>query len=156
MITIRFASHPGIFNALCRFAQYGLWPTHCEIPLGDGRRLGSWFHRGGVNILPADYDVGAFTKELFVDLKATEEQAAKFYAFLDKQVGKPYDWRAIVAFYSKIFGRDWCAEDSWFCSELVGAALIACGLFPRHMAVKFSRLTVRDLLLLSSMITEAG
>ncbi len=32
------------------------------------------------------------------------------------QVGKPYDWTAIVGIFLR---RDWEESDSWFCSELV-------------------------------------
>jgi len=154
-IVIRFASHPGIFNALCRFAQYRFWATHCEAVLPDGRRLGSWFHRGGVRILPPDYDDGLFTRELFVTLKATDEQEKAFYDFLYAQVGKPYDWRSIVSFYIK-FGRDWQADDSWFCDELMAAGTVTCGLFPKEMARETHRITVFGFFLLASMITEGG
>ncbi len=156
MITARFASHPGIFNGMCRWAQYGAWPTHCETVLSDGQRLGSWFHQGGVRIRPANYEAseGGFTKELWVHLKATPAQEEAFYAFLHAQIGKPYDWKAIVGFV--ISGRDWQEPDSWDCSELFASALAACGLLPQHMAVKFSRVTVRDVMLLTSMISEAG
>ncbi len=63
-ILIRFVSHPGIFTWLCRWAQYGFWATHCEVVLADGRRLGSWFTRGGVRVVPADYDAGEFDRLL--------------------------------------------------------------------------------------------
>lgn len=40
--------------------------------------------------------------------------------FLRAQLGKKYDWRAIIALP---FRRNWQAEDRWFCSELSAAAL---------------------------------
>ena len=152
-IIIRFASHTGIFNGLCRFAQYGFWATHSEAVLPDSQRIGSWYHKGGVRIEPPDYDTGTIKQELFIGLKATDAQAEAFYVFLHSQIGKPYDALAIASFVS---GRDWQQPDSWSCSELIGAGLAACGLFPQHMAVKFSKVTPRDALLLASMVTESG
>jgi uncharacterized protein YycO len=156
MITIRFVSHPGLFTWICRFAQYGYWPSHCEFKTPDGRRIGSWFLKGGVRIEPANYDAGQFSREMFISIKATEAQESAFHDFILDQVGKPYDWRAVISFYSKRSGRDWQATDSWFCSELIASALAASGILPKHMAVKFSRITPRDLVLLISTLTEAG
>jgi uncharacterized protein YycO len=156
MITVRWVAHPGPFTWAVRLAQYGYWPSHCEAVLPDGTRLGSWFLKGGVRIRPADYDAGSFSREMFIRIKATTAQEIAFYSFLRAEVGKPYDWRAIISFYSKMSGRDWQADDSWECSELIGSAFAACGILPKHMAVKFSRITPRDLVLLISTLTEAG
>jgi uncharacterized protein YycO len=149
MITIRFVSHPGIFDSLCKIAQYCYWPSHVEAILHDGRCLGSWFKQGGVRIRPANYDAGSFSKELFVSIKSTPDQEARFFAFLFDQVGKPYDAIAIISFYS---GRDWQEDDSWECTELLAAGLVKCGILPENMAVKFSHLTPRDLILITSTI----
>ena len=143
-VTIRFVAHPGPFNALVRFAQYGLWPSHTEVLMPDGRLLGSRFW-GGVKSRARDYDAGGFERELYVTIKATEDQAEILYDFLRDQIGKPYDALAILAFLN---GRDWQAPDSWFCSELVAAGLSECGLFPKTLACGFNRITPRDLLLL--------
>jgi uncharacterized protein YycO len=153
MIRLRFVSHPGIFNWACRIAQYGFWATHCEAMIPTGGRIGAWYTEGGVKILPDNYDDGAFLKETFISLKTTFDQEKKFFEFLHTQVGKPYDALAIVAFYSS---RDWQEPDSWQCSELIGTALSYCGLFPQEMAVKFSRITPRDLMLLTSPLTGVG
>lgn len=156
MINLRFVSHPGPFTVAVRFAQYGFWPSHCEAVLPDGQRLGSWFlHGGGVRVLPPNYDVGGFSREIFVSVKATAEEESSFYAWLHSQIGKPYDWRAIISFYSKMSGRNWQATDSYFCSELIAAGLAACGIFPPHLAVGFGRITPRDLLFLTSTLSEA-
>ena len=153
MITLRFVSHPGPFDVACKIAQYWFWPSHCEAILTSGERLGSWFLDGGVKIRPPGYDKNGFSKELIINLPATEEQKSAFFNFLQKQVGKPYDWRAILSFYSVSQDRDWQEDDSWFCSELIAGALAASGLFPQKMAVGFSRITPRDLVLLISAMT---
>jgi len=162
-VIIRFVSHRGIFNWLCQFAQDGFWATHCELVLDDGRRLSSWFHntwfgKGAVRIEPADYDAGTIIREEFVTVKLTPEQSEKFHEFLNAQMGKRYDWRAIVAFvYAFRHGRIWQEDDAWFCDELFCGAFATCGKFPQKMAVEYSRLTVRDLsLIISSMVGGDG
>lgn len=161
MITLRFVSHPGVFNWACRIAQYGFWPTHVEALMPDGTLLGAM--GDGVKARSRYYDVDGFsdapnfTREMLIEVAATAEQEEAFHSFLRGQVGKPYDTWAIVSFYSKrSSGRDWQADDSWFCSELIGAALAGCGKFPQHMAVEFSRVTVRDVMLLVSTLTGVG
>lgn len=142
MITIRFVSHPGIFNWGTRVFQSGFWADHVDAVLPDGRMLGAHFK--GVQILPADYDAGPgqLARELRVDLKTTAEREERFFAFLMAQVGKPYDFKALVAF---AFARDWRRQDSWICSELQAAALEACGIFPNPMPIEVNKVTLRDL-----------
>lgn len=152
MITLRFVSHPGIFNWACSIAQYGFWSTHCEAVTPEGTYIGAI--SDGVKARKREYDAGLFSKELFVEVKATADQAAIFYAFVESQIGKPYDTWAILAYFYP--SRDWQSFDAWYCSELLGTALAECGILPKEMAVKFSRVTVRDLLLLISTRAEAG
>lgn len=146
MITLRFVSHPGLFNWACTIAQYGLWATHVEAVMPDGRYLGAI--SDGVKARATNYDTGHFSKEIFLDVKTTPDQEEIFYAFVESQIGKPYDLWAILAFFWP--SRDWQSFDSWYCSELLGTGLAECGILPKEMAVKFSRVTVRDLLLLVS------
>jgi len=152
MITLRFVSHPGIFNWACSIAQYGFWSTHCEAVMPDGRYLGAI--SDGVKVRSQSYDAGHFSKEMFLEVRATPEQEAIFYAFIESQIGKPYDTWAILAYFYP--SRDWQSFDAWYCSELLATGLAECGILPKEMAVKFSRVTVRDLLLLVSTRTEAG
>ena len=152
MIVLRFVSHPGLFNWACSVAQYGAWMTHVDAVMPDGR-----YHSAmsdGVKTRPPDYDVGKFTREMFVEVRATPEQEEIFYAFIESQIGKPYDTWAIVAYFWP--SRDWQEFDSWYCSEELATGLAECGIFPKELAVKFSRVTVRDLLLLISTRAEAG
>ena len=152
MITLRFVSHTGLFNWACTIAQYGFWSTHCEAMLPDGRLLGAI--SDGVKSRDPGYDKDQIKKEVFLNVRATVEQEEIFYAFIESQIGKPYDTWAILAYFYP--SRDWQASDAWYCSELLGTALSECGILPKEMAVKFSRVTPRDLLLLISTRTEAG
>ncbi len=153
MITLRFVSHPGPFDLLVKAAQLGYWASHVDALMPDGNFISSRF-TDGVQIRPRDYDKNQFTRDQWFNIISTKEEEAKFYDFLKAQVGKPYDSLAIIAF---LFSRDWQAPDSWFCSELPAAALSACGLFPKTLAVGFNRITPRDLALITSaLVNEAG
>jgi hypothetical protein len=94
-----------------------------------------------------DYDKGQFIRELFVDIDAAPDVCDRFQDFLRSQLGKPYDKTAILAF---VAARDWQEKDSWFCSELQAAALVACGWFASPLATEFNHITPRDLLLIVS------
>lgn len=149
MITLRFVSHPGMFNWACTIAQYGFWGTHVEAVMPDGTYLGAI--TDGVKARDPGYDAGNFKREVFLEVKATADQEDIFYAFIESQIGKPYDLWAILAYFWP--SRDWQSFDSWYCSELLGTGLAECGILPKEMAVKFSRVTVRDLLLMVSTRT---
>jgi hypothetical protein len=150
MITLRFVSHPGLFNWACTIAQYGFWSTHCEAVMPDGTYLGAI--SDGVKARNPGYDKDNFSQEIFLEVRSTPYQEEIFYAFIESQIGKPYDLWAILAYFWP--SRDWQSFDSWFCSELLGTGLAECGILPKEMAVKFSRVTVRDLLLLISTRAE--
>jgi len=150
MITLRFVSHSGLFNWACTIAQYGFWATHVEAVMPDGMYLGAI--SDGVKVRYARYDNGSVKNEIFLDVRTTEYQEEIFYAFIESQIGKPYDTWAILAYFYP--SRDWQDFDAWVCSELLGTGLSECGILPKEMAVKFSRITVRDLFLLISARAE--
>jgi uncharacterized protein YycO len=80
----------------------------------------------GVRIRPANY-VGHPKTVVRFSIAATEDQERIFYDFLSRQLGRPYDYEAILGF---VFDRDWRETDSWICSELVMAALEKAGIIP--------------------------
>jgi uncharacterized protein YycO len=149
MITLRFVSHTGLFNWACTIAQYGFWGTHCEAVMPDGRYLGAI--SDGVKARDPSYDKGSVKQEIFLEVRATADQKEIFYAFVESQIGKPYDLWAIIAYFYP--SRDWQSFDAWYCSELLGTGLAECGILPKEMAVKFSRVTPRDLMLMISTRT---
>ncbi len=61
-----------------------------------------------------------------VRIICTAEQEEKFYNFIASQLGKPYDWRAVVSF--GLGQRDWREDGSWFCSEAIIRGLEEAGL----------------------------
>ena len=70
----------------------------------------------------------------WVDIAVPDESSA--IAFLRGQLGRPYDWTALLGFLVR---RDWAEPDRWFCSELLEAALLAGGL--RRFRTDASRVT---------------
>ena len=78
------------------------------------------WHVGGVAFSP-DYRAlhsGGTKVDVFgIDIKFDQRAAEDFLA---KQIGKKYDFSAIARFISR---RDEPADDKWFCSELVLAAM---------------------------------
>ena len=64
----------------------------------------------------------------------------KVIAFLEAQLGKPYDFSALFGF---MFRRDWAENDKWFCSELVASALLDSGI--AIVCKPTNRITPQDL-----------
>lgn len=79
----------------------------------------------GVEDRPQNYERWAHVTRYTI--LATEPQYDQFWRFSDAQMGKPYDVRGLVD--SFILGREWRENDSWWCSELVGACGEAAGLW---------------------------
>ena len=148
MITIRFVAGNDLISSGIRLAEYGFWATHVETLMPDGTLLGA-HARDGVQARPRNYDRGKFSKEEFVHIPATSEQTDGFHTFLRAQIGRPYDFKAILGI---VMQRDWRNDKAWMCGELVTAGFCQekVGIFPPHLATEFSRVTPRDLLLIVS------
>ena len=145
---LRFVSHPGVFNWMCQYAQRD-WATHVDAWLRDGSFVSAM--GDGVRRRYPGYDDGKFTREEYVTLAATEEEEDIFEAFLESQIGKPYDYGAVFSFFWP--WRDWQDFGAWDCAEIVAQAFVECGKYPQKLAVQASKFTPRDLRLLTSMIT---
>ena len=108
----------------------------------------------GVKARPVGYDAGKFTQEEFVKLEVSGEQEEIFHAFVESQIGKPYDYGAVLSFFWP--WRDWQSFAAWDCAELLAQAFVECGKYPKKLAFQASKFTPRDLRLLTSFITESG
>jgi uncharacterized protein YycO len=84
-------------------------------------------------------------------LPCSQEVRDNFLAFARGQLGKPYDTTAIVAF---VAGRNWQEADSWYCSELACAALVAAGYFLHSLATPPSGVTPDGLYLVLSALAD--
>ena len=93
---------------------------------------------GVIKRRPADF-TKAWDKISSVEVSVAEQLT--LIRFLNDQVGKPYDWKATLAFP---FRGTWQDRSGWFCSELVYEALRVGGasLSDRLPA---NRVTPRDL-----------
>jgi hypothetical protein len=106
--------------------------SHVDLVLPSGQLLGARTDypingETGVQIRPMDYGAKDWIRREVFELAATPEQTAKFYDYALKQVGKPYDKLAILAFFTD---RNWRDDDAWFCDELYLACLEQAGLCP--------------------------
>lgn len=131
----------------------GLW-SHVDAVLADGRLLGARDDvcagvARGVQIRPAAY--APFTKTKLVRIPCPQAIADAYYAFLEQQLGKPYDELAIAAF---VVDRDWRQANAWFCDELQAAAGEAAMLIAHKLAVPDNRLTPDGLYLVLSALTD--
>lgn len=150
-IQLQFVSEAGAGASLLRWFSHGRF-SHVDVIIPYEGLLGARMDNPvndhtGVQIRPSDY--ATFTDRLVVTVPATVREAFRFHDFLARQIGKPYDWRAILAFCT---ARNWRDPNAWFCSELIAAALEQAGLIePLLNAV--NKITPCDLaLLLSAMI----
>ena len=134
MIRLQFVLGWGFTSQAIAWFSAGHF-SHVDAILPDGSLLGArsdWTNGGkvppGVRIRPAFYE--SWKERVVMKLISEPKQEHEFYAFLNKQLGKPYDKSSIVAFATGRAGRDWREADSWFCSELQSAALETCGACP--------------------------
>lgn len=141
-ITLQFATEASLGSWAIRVYSRGR-ASHVDTVMPDGRLLGARY-RGGVAIREPDYARFSWSKR--IELPATDSVASAYAAFLEAQLGKPYDLDAIAAF---TLDRDWRRPDTWFCSEIVCAGLEASGFVPK-LATPANRVTPEMLLFLCS------
>lgn len=114
-----FMRRPGISSPVIRAMTWSPW-SHVGL-MRHGDVLESTFTHGGVTLRSACASLaGATTRKAVipgVDLDAVWNSCLK-------QLGKPYDWTAIVGIG---LHRDWAQQDRWFCSELVAWGLVDSG-----------------------------
>ena len=112
---------------------------HAQFVLADGRRLGAMPGQGVAYGPPPA--AGATVERHKIDAPQS------VIDFAVEQLGKPYDWGAVLAIGARItLNRDWRETDRWFCSELVAAAFEAGGV-PLVHARDLAVITPRDLTL---------
>lgn len=117
----------------------------------------TWSKYSHVGLLFSDNEVIDATLRKGVSKKTLEEYKKKYKniktcsvpnvnefetrVFAEKQLGKPYDWKAL---FGMLIRRKWTDENSWFCSELVAVALHKGGV--TIIKKEASRVTPEDLL----------
>ena len=151
-INLQFAESTSLGGRIIEWYDHGRF-AHVDTILSDGSLLGARDDvvsgvPAGVQIRPASYLANAMV--FAVSLSCTDEIEAAYYAFVNAQVGKPYDESGIAGF---VFGRNWNKPDSWFCSELVAAGLQAAQ-YLRPLVAPANKIPPDDLLLVLSSLVD--
>lgn len=123
MVQIRNITESGITSELIRFWSRSKY-SHSEVwcPKGSvGNTSDGWLgarFTGGVQVRPPDYCKPTLQETMTVHM--TVEQEKLFWNFMKLQLGKGYDWLAIISFVIRFKMR---LRNKWFCSELQQAGL---------------------------------
>jgi uncharacterized protein YycO len=96
--------------------------SHCAVDLGAGFVIDTVLKTGVRLTSVKDFDA-MYPDQTVLEIDLPDKNLAHYFAM--QQVGKPYDWSAIVSLATQ---RDWQESDKWFCSELLEAILAAGGL----------------------------
>jgi hypothetical protein len=120
--------------------------SHVEAVTPDGKYLGAHAD-GGTQERESGYDKATLKDEVFINLPATNQQTADFYAFLRLHIGTPYDFQSILGF---VMREDMHTKGHAICSALIVLALRSCGWFPYRLAEPAHKIDPRDLFLILS------
>jgi uncharacterized protein YycO len=131
-----FTRRNTIGSYLIRAFTWSQW-SHCVVVESDSSVIDSTFAHGGVCRRPLASVYAESSKVEAVDIPLPDEAAAIGYAVA--QIGKPYDWKAVVGF---ILHRNWADDSAWFCNELAEACLAAGG--KKRFREEISRITPRE------------
>lgn len=145
---IRFVRDPGMISSFICYYTWGEW-SHVEFVFESGY-LGARLS-GGVRVRPYDYVTPV--KQEFRYLTLSAEDYNNAVSFLYSQVGKPYDWQAILGL--GIRNDFFTYGKSWFCSELVQAGSQAAKT-PLLNTEHVDRITPRDVGLSTVAITDSN
>lgn len=94
--------------------MWSRWSHSAVWDQAEGVVYDASFKHKGFRAWPQDEWFARYPKREVRDLGLHDPGAAR--RWLRQQIGKPYDWTAIIGF---VFRSDWQATDSWFCSEVI-------------------------------------
>lgn len=117
-----------IFSILLRFLLWSRWSHSAMYDEHTDMVWESTFLGRGVKRMPFDEWVQRYPYHVLRATTITDIGGCR--KWLDEQVGKPYDWKALVGF---VFRSTWQDEGAWFCSELTEKAISLFGT-PRFRA----------------------
>jgi hypothetical protein len=110
---------PGLSSAFLRFIMWSKW-SHSAILDGDVV-IDTTLLQGGVKVHLSKHFFDHYPTYELRDIEVDETHARYW---LHAQIGKRYDWTALVSF---VVQRDWQEPDAWFCSELTEALISMFG-----------------------------
>lgn len=155
-ITIRFVTCDDPMSRLIR-AQAGVCmpfpPSHVEALSRDGQHWTGQHIDGGCLARPLDYYlVYPNPQEKRVAFPVAQAQYDAFHNYLEKRVGDPYDWRAVIGFaLPDIHGHE---PGGQICSALIEMCCRAANIFPWPVTVPAHHISPRDLMLMASALVE--
>ncbi len=123
--------------------RLGTWSDWSHVAIIDGDVVIEATAPAGVRRFPVVQAIDHARKAAIGDLPCRDPQAV--IAAAAYQIGKPYDYTAIVGFG---LHRDWQEDDAWFCSELVAWAFQHAG-DPLFRAECLRRVTPQHLWMLA-------
>ena len=115
-LIIRMAADSSLISKAIRFITWSDF-SHCDFVLPEGGFLGAVPGKGTV-LHDTKYPVEKYFKVVFPE--GSKVNPAKILAFARAQVGVGYDYLGVVGF---AFHKNWQLDTSWFCSELITAAI---------------------------------
>jgi len=133
-MNVIFCRSHGVGGWIIRLLTFSKW-NHVGLEY-NGRVIDATVENGVSESSLYDFK-NRYDKTQSIAVRDVNQFAA--WNFAKKQIGKKYDWAAIVALP---FRENWQSGKSWFCSELVSASLAAGG---KALRVPTGRVTPRDL-----------
>lgn len=149
MIRLRFVHCPSVIGDAI-LAYTGGRYSHVEAITPDGKYLGAHAD-GGVLAREPNYDKGQWSRQLIVELSASDEMTASFYHYLDAVIGEPYSFAAIAHMLTH---ADIMTHHRVICSALQTLALRACGWFPYQLAQPAHTISPSVLLLMVAVTMQ--
>jgi len=139
-VSLLFSTSGHPMSAVIRACTWSSWS---HVALIDGDEVIEASAPAGVRRFPVVQAIDHARKAVIVDLSCRDPQAV--IAAAASQIGKPYDYTAIVGLG---LHRDWQEDDAWFCSELVAWSFQHAG-EPLFRAECLRRVTPQHLWMLS-------
>jgi len=139
-IKLLFCTNP--HNPLSWLIRAGSWSRWSHVAIVDGDSVIEAVALKGVTRTPLAVRTSQDPCWTVTDLACAQPQAV--IAAAASQIGKPYDYTGVLGIG---LHRDWQADDSWFCSELVAWAFQRAGV-PIFRAGASHRVTPQELWML--------
>ena len=133
-MNIIYCRSSGAVGFLIRLFTLSKW-NHVAIE-HKGNVIDSTF-KAGVAVTSKEKFLKKYPVHAIRKINGVNEEVS--WKFLKAQLGKGYDYKAIVALP---FREDWQRDSKWFCSELAAAAIIKGG---RKLKLKPERVTPGNL-----------
>lgn len=112
---VAFVRNRGVSSALIRLFTWSRY-HHCGAVSLDGQFVIESTTKSGVVKTPIKEFIGRYSTVDFATIECDDKKA---YEFLNKQIGKKYDYLAIFNLLFRLTRDD---INKWICSELLGAA----------------------------------